>query len=170
MDATQKASKVLKDLRFDFATFTVDGFLSAVGQSRGREIITIPWDMPPTLFGAWVSDGDEPKEYIFYRNNVPVTHQIHIQLHEISHFLLDHPTLKITQELIGEVVAGTASFPFGEKTCLRSPQTVDLENEAEALASMIQKRVIQNSKIGLLVDDTSAKEKLADFLKKMGAA
>ncbi len=117
-----------------------------------------------------ISDDDAPLEYIFYRNNVSKTHQIHIQLHELSHFLLGHPTLKISRKAIDDVVAGTASLPLGEKICLRSPQIADLETEAEALASMIQKRVIQNSKIGLLVDDTSAEEKLADFLKKMGAA
>ncbi len=53
MNANKKASKILQDLRFDFATFTMDGFLSAVGQSKGREIITIPWEMPATSFGAW---------------------------------------------------------------------------------------------------------------------
>src|SRR6185369_8648412 len=104
MDAHSQAEKILRELRFDFTTFTMDGFLRRISEAKGREIITIPWSMPATLFGAWISDGEEPKEYIFYRNNVSVIHQIHIQLHEVSHYLFGHDTLQINRKIIADVI------------------------------------------------------------------
>src|SRR6266481_4747262 len=153
MDAHSEAEKILRKLRFDFTTFTMDEFLRCVGEAKGREIITIPWSMPATLFGAWISDGEEQKEYIFYRNNVSVIHQIHIQLHELSHFLFGHPTLQINRKFIGEVVAGTASLPFADLPQLRSPKRANVEVEAETLANLIQERVIRNSQIDRLMHD-----------------
>lgn len=163
-----RPQKILTSLKFNFATFTMDAFLDAIRQSKGREIITIPWDMPSMLFGAWVSDGDEAREYIFYRNNVPETHQIHIQLHELSHYLLEHPTLQINRKMIAEVVSGTTSLPFAELPQLRSAKHADMEVEAETLASLIQQKIIQHSKLGSLIHLTSQEENLANFLKKVG--
>src|SRR5688572_3102340 len=165
MSVNLEAEKILKQLGYDFSTFTMEGFLRFVGKAKGREIITIPWTMPATLFGAWISDGDEPKEYIFYRNNVSVIHQIHIQLHELSHFLFGHPTLQINRKIIADVVAGTASLPFAELPQLRSPKRADAETEAETLANLIQERAIRNSQLDRLIHDTSPEEKLARFLK-----
>jgi hypothetical protein len=170
MNTNEKAQKILKGLKFDFATFTMDAFLQRVKEVKGREIITIPWEMPLTLFGAWISDANEAREYIFYRNNVPEAHQIHIQLHELSHFLFGHKTFHINREVITEVVAGKASLPFADLPQLRSPRLADLEAEAETLASLIQEQAIRNSKLDLLIHDAAPEEKLTNFLKKMGSS
>ena len=169
MNINAKVHKILEEIQFNFADFTMDSFIQQVGIVKSREILTIPWDMPATLFGAWVSDGDEPREYIFYRNNLSEPHQIHIQLHELSHFLFGHPTLQINRKTIAEVVAGTSSFPFTEMTQLRSPKLNDIETEAETLASLIQQKVIQNSRLHLLIHDSAPEEKLANFLKKVSS-
>ena len=168
MEPKLNAERILKELRYDFHTFSIDRFISFVGVTKRREIITIPWKMPPTLFGAWMSDGEEPKEYIFYRDNVPLIHQVHIQLHELSHFLLGHPTLQINRTKITEVLERKASLPFDGLTRLRSSDKTDLEMQAETLAAMIQKQVIQNSSLDQLNNDLSSEEKLANFLKTMG--
>ena len=118
MDVKSEANKILQELEYDFRVFTIEGFVRHVGETREREIITIPWAMPPMLFGAWISD-EEPREYIFYRNDVSGIHQIHIQLHELSHFLFGHPTLQINQKLIADVVAGQTSLPFADLPRLR---------------------------------------------------
>src|SRR5690349_20588477 len=150
MSARLDAEKILRDLKFDFATFSMDEFLRFVGEANGREIITIPWSMPATLFGAWITDGDEAREYIFYRDNVSVVHLIHIQLHELSHFLFGYPTIEINRHIIAEVVAGTTSLPFAELPQLRSPKRADAETEAETLANLIQERAIRNSQLDRL--------------------
>ena len=166
MDAKSKANQILQELGYDFQAFTIEGLVRHVGETRGREIITIPWTMPPMLFGAWISD-EEPREYIFYRNDVSGIHQIHIQLHELSHFLLGHPTLQISQKLMAEVAAGQASFPFADLPRLRSPNKDTIETEAETLASLIQKQVIQHSQLDRLTY-FSAEGTLADYLKALG--
>ncbi len=170
MNMRTKAERILQELGYDFRTFTIEGFIHYIGQAKGREIITTPWSMPPTLFGAWMTDDEEPKEYVFYRDNVPLIHQIHIQLHEISHFLLGHPTLHINRKTIASVLEGTTSLPFVESPRLRSPRKADYEIQAETLANLIQKRVIQNSQLDQLLSDLSSEEKLAYFLKTMGLA
>ncbi len=170
MNTNSTAQKILKELRFDFATFTMEGLLRHVSAIKGREILTAPWDMPGTLFGAWMTDANEAREYIFYRKNVSEAHQIHIQLHELSHFLLGHETHRINRETIIEAAAGRTSLPFIELSQLRSPKLADLETEAETLTSLIQESAIRNSKIDQLIQDTALEEKLADFLKKMGAS
>jgi hypothetical protein len=166
MDAKAKANQILQELGYDFRVFTIEGFVRHVGETSGREIITIPWAMPPMLFGAWISD-EEPREYIFYRNDVSGIHQIHIQLHELSHFLFGHPTLQINQKLIADVASGQTSLPFADLPRLRSPNKTSIETEAETLASLIQKQVIQNSQLDQLTH-FSAEGTLADYLKAMG--
>lgn len=167
MDAKEKAEKILKDLKYDFANFTLDGFFAGVGQVTQREIISIPWQMPATLFGAWISDGERPREYIFYRSTVPEIHQIHIQLHELSHFLLGHSTLIVTQKMIAEIVAGTVTLSLEDLPNLRSPKTANLETEAEVLANLIQKQVFQYASLSQLTSNLSAGQKFADFVKTM---
>ena len=170
MDARPKAEKILRDLDFDFQAFDIEKFISWIGVLKGREILTIPWDMPRNLFGAWMSDGEEPKEYVFYRNNVPRIHQIHIQLHELAHLLFDHPTLKIDRKLIEEVMRGQAELPFDDLVLLRSPKSTEFETEAETLASLIQEQVIRHSQLLRLTQDISSDEKIAGFLKDLGLA
>lgn len=168
MKANSRAAEILKELQYDFKKFTLSGFLSFVSEKKGREIITIPWSMPATLFGFWMSDGEAPKEYIFYRNNVPIIHQIHIQLHELSHFLLGHPTIQIDQKMIVDVIERKAPLPFADLLQLRSPKQTESETQAEILATLIQERVIRYSHLDQLVNDLSSEEKLATFLKTMG--
>ena len=170
MDARPRAEKILRDLDFDFQAFTIEKFVSWIGVLKGREILIFPWEMPRSLFGAWMSDGEEPKEYIFYRNNLPRIHQIHIQLHELAHLLFGHPTLKIDRKLIVEVMRGQAELPFDDLVLLRSPKRTEFETEAETLASLIQEQVIRHSQLLRLTQDISSDEKLAGFLKDLGLA
>jgi hypothetical protein len=168
MKSTSNPEKILRELSYDFRTFTINGFISFISEMKGREIIAIQWRMPPTIFGAWISDSDEPREYIFYRDNVPLIHQVHIQLHELSHFLLGHPTLQINRNTITDVLERIAPFPFTDSPRLRSPEKTNIEIQAETLATLIQQRVIQNASLNGLMNDLSSDAKLANFLKTMG--
>jgi hypothetical protein len=168
MSATARAQGVLRELGFDFATFTMDRFIYAIEQKKNCEIITIPWRMPPAMFGVWISDGDDLREYIFYRNNVSEAHQIHIQLHELSHVLFGHPTLKLNARIIAKVITGEATLPFDE-TLHRSPRSSSIEIETETLTNLIQEQTIRHLKLGnLVIHGSPSQEKLANFLQKMG--
>ena len=79
MEPNPQVKKILNEINYDFRAFTIDHFIGWIEAFKGRKIITIPWTMPSGMFGAWMSDGDEPREYIFYRDNVALLHKIHIQ-------------------------------------------------------------------------------------------
>jgi hypothetical protein len=168
VDPRLKAEKVLGELNYNYKAFTIENFIRTIGETKSRAILTIPWKMSGGLFGAWISDGEEPKEYIFYRENVQVIHQVHIQLHEISHFLLGHSTLKISRDMLVSAVKGNIEIPFADLTLLRSTEKNEIEIEAETLASLIQERIIRNSQLNQLIHDLSSDEKMANFLRTMG--
>ena len=155
MNANRAAGKILKELNFDFASFTLDGFMRAVGQAKGREIIPIPWDMlsalppntPRTLFGAWFSDGDDPREYIFYHDNLHEMHRILIQLRELSHILFEHPTYKVNLDWIAAAAVGKAILPFRDLPVLRASNRMQLHLEADALTCLIVKNVLRRHRL-----------------------
>jgi hypothetical protein len=163
-----KAEKILKELDYEFQGFSIDHFIRCVGDFTGRQILSTPWQMPSGLFGAWLSDDDVPHEYIFYRHDVPLIHQIHIQLHEVAHLLFGHPTLHVNRERITASLSGQETLPFAEYVLLRSATQSDIEAEAETLASMIQEQVIRHSHLDQLTRDLSSDDKLARFVNNMG--
>ena len=168
MKPSPQARKILDELNFDFHAFTIDHFIEWVATVKGRKIILFPWQMPSGMFGAWMSDGEEPREYIFYRDNVPTLHQIHIQLHEISHYLCGHPTAIITKKLILDIRRYRTDLPFNELTKMRSSESSIYEHEAESLASLIQEQAIRQSQIEQLTRGVSSDQKIASYLKDLG--
>ena len=168
-----QSEKILADLQYDFRDFTIEHFIKWIGELKGRRIFSFPLKMPAGLFGAWLSDGEEPNEYIFYRANVPSMYQIHIQLHELAHILLEHPTLRITRKLLAAALSGQGELPFNELARLRS--TVKPEDsrsirevESEILASVIQEQIIRHSQLEQLTGGISSDQNIANYLKDLG--
>ena len=52
MDAKSAGESILRDLDYNFAAFTIEDFIHQVGKYKNREIITVPWEMPSSVFGA----------------------------------------------------------------------------------------------------------------------
>lgn len=170
MDVDVKARKVLKELGFEFATFTLESFLQAAGRSRGRSIEVFACDLPTDVLGVWLTDTVVPTEYIFYQKGLPDIQQIHVQLHEVSHFLMGHQTRRINrQALIEAAQRGTPISLLEEIVQLRSPRIAAWEVEAETLSSLIQKQAIRYSTVGLLTQHSTHEEQLTDFLRGMGS-
>jgi hypothetical protein len=168
MESVNRVRKILGDLNYDFRQFSIEHFIHWVENQKQCQIKLIPWLMPSGLFGAWMTDGDELIEYIFYRNDGPQIHQIHIQLHELAHFLCGHPTAVITRKDLQSYKAGYLDLPFTELTQLRSPKLDLFEFEAEFLASLIQEQAIHHSRLQKLIGGISSDQKLADQLKDLG--
>lgn len=166
--ARLKAEVILQELHFDFATFSMNEFIHFVEEFKGRQIVSKPWQLPSSLFGLWISDGEEPIEYIFYRNDVPEMHQIHIQLHELSHFLFGHSTLILNQQII-KVFEQTNFAQTPTLSLQRSSQKARAEVEAETLAYLIQQRVIGKAKMDQLISSgIYQRESLSEFLNVIG--
>jgi hypothetical protein len=168
-----QSEKILVDLQYDFRDFTIEHFIKWIGELKGRRILSFPLKMPAGLFGAWLTDDEEPNEYIFYRADVPPMYQIHIQLHELAHLLLGHPTLHITRELLAAALSGQGELPFNELARLRS--TVKPEDsrsirevESEILASVIQEQIIRYSQLKQLTRGISSDRNIANYLKDLG--
>ncbi|NPV75168.1 MAG: hypothetical protein HPY59_02215 [Anaerolineae bacterium] len=168
MEPNLQVRKILTDLNYDFRAFTIEHFANWIEKAKGREIHLIPWQMPSGLFGAWMSDGENPREFFFFRENAERLLQIHIQLHELSHYLCGHPTKIITKKQIQDALEKGIALPFDEMVKLRSPEMNAYEYEAESLASLIQEQIIRNSQIEQLTRGISSDKKVADSLKNLG--
>lgn len=163
-----KAEEILADLNYDFRNFTIENFILWLGERKGRQIISIPRKMPAGMFGAWFTDDVEPNEYIFYRINASPMLQIHIQLHELAHFLFGHPTIHIPRQSIAASIHDGAPLPFKDLVLTRSTKKSKYETEAETLASMIQQQAIRHSNLYHLVGGISSDKNIAKYLDDLG--
>jgi hypothetical protein len=168
VEPSPRARKILTELNYDFRDFTIEHFIKWIEAKKGRELLLCPWEMPSGFFGAWMSDGENPREFFFFRENAEHLLQIHIQLHELSHYLCGHPTKKITKKQIQDALEKGIALPFDEMVKLRSPEMNTYEYEAESLASLIQEQIIRNSQIEQLTRGISSEKKVADSLKNLG--
>ena len=153
------------ETKYDFSQFTMESFRSWIEQQRGKELNFVPWAMPPSMSGAWLSS--DKSEYIFYEKNTPTIHQGHIQLHELAHILCGHPTIKVGAEkitmLFRQVIDGCVDQE-DQSLLLRSAQSGEAEIEAEVLASFIQNKVIQNGRFQELLRKITEEGDSVDFL------
>lgn len=173
VDARLLSEKVLAELQYDYRDFSIDHFIHWLEQKKGRRIFSTPYDFPAGMFGAWFTDDEEPNEYIFYRNNVPPIYQIHNQLHELAHFLLDHPTIHINRRFLAEVLRAERELPFNEYALLRSTdkrtdERYVRELEAETLASVFQEKVLRSSQRDRLTSGISSDNHIANYLEHLG--
>jgi hypothetical protein len=160
----------LSNLGYEFRQFSIDHFAQWVGDRIGREILRVPWEMPPGLFGAWISDADDAFEYIFYDRSAPPLLQVHIQLHELAHILLGHTTLFLTKDEMEAKIRQWAWMLFPEQDCvlLRSIHSIEQDVEAETFAALIQEEVIRSVSLRQLTTTVSSHESLAAYIRAMG--
>jgi len=133
---------LLAGMDYDFSQFTMEGFARWLEQRRGRRIVFVPWPMPPTLFGAWLTGGDD--DYVFYEENTLPIHQAHIQLHEMAHMLCGHPAARIDSLPAQTPLRQAEMSSVVSALFLRSSHTGEIELEAETLASLIQEQALRH--------------------------
>lgn len=169
MNVVNEAQRIVDDLSIDFRQFTMEQFINRIEQIKSRRILLLPMALPSHIDGAWVSDSERPYEYIFYDTGLPPIQQIHVQLHEIGHFLWGHETLRITSENLPELIQAVQRQTMSSTLSgllMRSVKDDAKEDEAEAVAAIIQSRVIQASRINEL--STKASDDVERFLLDMG--
>ena len=168
MNARLQAERVLKQIDFNFADFTLEKFIGRVESTRLHRVFTIPWELPPTVFGAWMTDGKNLSEYIFYRQDLSPFHRVHIQLHGLGHFLFGHPTLDLRAESVARLFTSGGELPLNELVCKSPSEASVREDEAEAFASLVQQQVIRNHQIERLAYGISSNEKIVGYLTNLG--
>lgn len=170
MNSRSLARQTLRKLEFDFRSFTIERFLTWIGDRTGHAIFAIPWRMPAGMFGVWISDDDHAREYLFYRENLPRLHQVHIQLHELAHFLLGHSTYRINRNELATLLKKGKGESLLDLVQLRSPRTSQMEQEAETLASLIQEQVIKHNHLERLSQGVSSDRTIARMISDLGLA
>lgn len=168
MNARPQAESVLKQLDFDFSDFTLEKFIGRIEAVRHHRVFTVLWDLPPVVFGAWMTDGKNATEFIFYRQDLTAFHQVHIQLHELGHFLFGHDTLDLSAEYFANLYTSGGALPINSQVCMTPSDRSVQEAEAEAFASLVQQQVIRHHQVERLSQGYSSNEKIAGYLKNLG--
>lgn len=168
MDVKAKMKAVLDGLAFDFSNFTMDGFVSWLQERTAREIEFIFWEMPPGLFGVWLSGPELGTEYIFVDKSAAPLHKVHIQLHELSHIICGHTTITLNKSSLQKLLIDFAENDHSSYSALfRSFSNEQQEQEAELLAALIQQRVIRHKRIQQLSIAASSDSELATHFKSL---
>lgn len=149
--------------RYDFAHFTLPGFIDWVAKERGKAIQMTAWAMPATIFGAWMEEEDT--DYIFYHEQAIPLHKAHIQLHELAHMLCGHATIKVTKETLTQVLMDEFS---AAKLLLRSTKSNQEEQEAELLTSLIQEQLQRDARLDELTKVVTADEEQRKLFIALG--
>lgn len=177
MNTTERMQHKLAQLNFDFSQFTIEKFTQFVSKATGSEITFIGWEMPPGLFGAWVSIKNKPREYVFYDKNSPPILEIHTKLHELGHILNGHKTLQVTIEELSAMVKRNELSQLFHGSLLRGGDEGDeqqtderlvMEMEAEMIAELVQTEVFSHSAMEHLTITHSNHEKAEEYLSQLG--
>lgn len=175
MNVKSQMQAVLDELGFDFRNFTMTDFVHWLETRKGRKIFFLSGPMPVNMYGAWFSDSEFPHEYFFFDHSVSTLHQVHIQLHELSHYICGHKTLQISGANLKALIYAlkenhTYPIEFMELARHRAPDQINAQEEAEAetLAMLIQERVIKFAKMNELSKTVSSHQEAANFLHDMG--
>ena len=116
----------------------VKALVDEVSERRQKPIVLLPTEMDGLeQFGCWLTDSNERFDFIFYESRTASIHQEHIILHELSHMMLGHQTYHVDSNSTGQDVALMRTVSQG----------VDIEREAEQLATLIQEAILD--KVGL---------------------
>ena len=137
---------VLSEMDYDFSQFTLNGLIAHLAQRRQVKILCAPLPMPPYMFGAWISQTNPAREYIFYDNHLSVEHRAHTILHELAHWWRGHETLMVNRAQLAGMIqllntdSADVNYIWGQlaRRSEGSNSHNQQEAEAEVLALLIQ--------------------------------
>jgi hypothetical protein len=167
-DVYARMKALLDEMDFDFSQFTMERFAAWVQERHDRKIRFTRWEMPPGMFGVWMSDAEEPVEHVFIDKNAPPLQAAHIQLHELGHILCGHPTARLTVSEMADLLTKSVTNPAVlEEALLRAPNKGEWEQEAETLAALIQDQVIRHQRLQQLAVSASSNESVVAHFKAL---
>lgn len=135
----------LANFDFDWSEFTLTRFIVWLANTLGEQVVLVPCFLPPTICGAYVISPDGHHLILFDRNLSEFL-RAHTILHEIAHLLCGHQTARLTHDEMKILIEGstnspTVVLPANVVNRSVSCKTNQQEEEAEALALLIQSRV-----------------------------
>lgn len=152
---------------YDFANFSIQDFANWIAQNRKRPIefwpLTGTNDGKENMMGFWaVICGIDVIVYL--ENTLPI-HQLHIQLHELSHILCGHTTAEFDEW--DQPLLQTKGIRMRKEHAGRSLQE---EMEAEGLACLLFHEIQRHQRNQRLMSTTSSHPTLARHWHAMETA
>ena len=144
---------LLNNLDYDFSQFSFTHFAAHLEAASSKQFRFIPKPlMSHDIFGVWLTSPTH--ELFLYEITAPSLHQIHILLHELAHFICQHPTLHLSaaqlHTLLNDTVNQTAlpDLRFATRRS-RHMHSIDryYERQAETLANLILETVATHSRL-----------------------
>jgi len=105
---------------------------------RGRPVLPEAAPLPPMIAGVWVANARA--DYIFYAQDAPRPHQVHIILHELAHLLCGHESGPADADLLLALLFPHLDQTLVQSTLGRTRYDTCQEREAELLATLIEHR------------------------------
>jgi Zn-dependent protease with chaperone function len=119
--------------------FSVQRLAERIARTRGRPIELVPAAMPNSApCGIWFATDD--RDIIVYETNTSALHQEHIVLHELGHLLCGHEPISTSNSAAAQLLFPDLDPDMVHRTLHRSHYALDLEQEAEMVASLILAR------------------------------
>lgn len=152
---------------YDFADFSIEDFANWIAQSRKRPIefwpLTGTAGRKENMMGFWavICDTDV---IVYLQNTLPV-HQLHIQLHELSHILCGHTTAEFDEW--DQLLLQPEGVRMRKEYSGRSPRE---EKEAEGLACLLFHEIQRHRHNRRLLSTTSSHPTLARYWHAMETA
>ena len=168
----QQMTRLLDRLDYDFRAFTLDSFIAWVEKQIERHILIVERPLPPHVNGLWISDAEDPYEYLFIADDLPALQRTHTILHEVIHIILNHNTLKVTEAQLRSLLPMLQDDSVGlEKlwgtVLLRAYRPNREEQEAEIMAHLIQERLYAHERLSALTAPSTRPHTRA-YLQKLG--
>lgn len=157
----RKLKNIIKLLDYDFKLFDIESFISVIEAKFERRICLIEIDLPDSIQGIWVSDEEAPIEYVFYEKTLSLVHKLHVQLHELSHYLCGHPTAKVNRAGIADIISNSDKSSLKNisyelvryrKSEVESQELYEME--AEYLTNMLVSKLIKTEQFSRLARST----------------
>ena len=167
MIAANKLNEVLKRLKYDFDNFELGHFIQHIETIKQREIILNAVPLEPSLTAMWIRA--ETVDYIFCNERLHPAHQRHSILHELAHIILNHKTWVVDDTLPAELIAFIESSSLQGRMRKNDPKlrTNHEEQEAEALAFLIQKKLLTANRISQLRGQSTSIQALRPWVDSM---
>lgn len=113
MSISRRIRAVLKQLPQDWAEISPESFAKWIEQFHSQQVRFAPMSLSPGLFACCliVADPREmPTAMVIYNSDLPPAHQMHVQMHELSHLALGHPTWVGTTKQLEEILNNPAEL------------------------------------------------------------
>ncbi len=102
MSGSKRIQAVLKHFPSDQVDVSPQTFAQWIGEFHSQEIRFVATPLPVGLFGCCfvftASEEEFPTAMVVYNSKLSPVHQVHVQMHELAHLALGHPTWTGTSE------------------------------------------------------------------------